>query len=232
MYSKTVGIIGGMGPEATVDLMAKIIRATPAKKEQEHIRVLVDNNPHIPCRVEAIMRNGESPTPTMVEMAVNLEKWGADFLVVACNTAHYYLPDIIRTVKIPVLNMIEETVEKLKEDRVKNVILLATIAVLHTKLYEKALNKAGINLLLPSPIYQEKVASVIAAVKLGNLTEASKSIDEIIEYCGEQDVDAIILGCTELSVAFNNIKESAIAFYDPTEIIAQSIVKKAYMPKI
>jgi aspartate racemase len=227
MHSKILGIIGGMGPEATVDLMTKIIRATPAKKEQDHIRILVDNNPHIPCRVEAIMRKGESPGPIMAEMAVNLEKWGADFIVIACNTAHYYLPDVINSVKIPVLNMIEETVEKLKENGIKNAVLLTTVAVLQTKLYEKALDNSGVNLIIPSPIYQEKVAKIIAAVKSGNLIETKRDVDEIIDYCTKKGAEAIILGCTELPMAFNKICKSNIAIYDPTKIIAEAIVKRA-----
>lgn len=228
MQSKTVGIVGGMGPEATVDLMTKIIRATPAQKEQEHIRILVDNNPHIPCRIEAIMRNGESPGPIMAEMAANLEKWGADFIVIACNTAHYYLPNVIDAVKIPVLNMVEETVKELKQDGIKNVVLLATLAVLQTKLYEKALEHSGINLILPSETYQEKVLKIIAAVKAGNFAQTTGYVDEILEYCAEKGAEAIILGCTELPMAFYKTCESNIAIYDPTTIIAQAIVNKAF----
>src|SRR5690554_5524519 len=153
MTTKVVGIIGGMGPEATVDLMTKIIRATPAKIDQEHIRTLVDNNPRVPSRVEAIMQDCPSPGPVMAEMAKNLEKWGADFLAIPCNTAHYYYPDVVEAVEIPVINMIEETLKVLKKDNVQNVALLATTATLATKLYEKKAQVEGINLILPSPEY-------------------------------------------------------------------------------
>ncbi|MEL7564433.1 MAG: amino acid racemase [Dehalobacterium sp.] len=227
MRNKVVGIIGGMGPSATVDLMTKIIRATPAKKDQEHIRMLVDNNPHIPPRVEAIMEHGESPGPVMAEMASNLEKWGADFIVIACSTAHFYLQDVLNSVKIPVLNMIEETIEVLKKDGVKNTVLLATIATLKTKLYEKVLNKAGINLLLPEKHYQEKVLQIIKEVKTGHFTEARAFGEEILKHSLEQGAEAIILGCTELPVIFDEIKDSPLKLYDPTEIMAQVIVKRA-----
>lgn len=231
MSGKVPGIIGGMGPEATVDLMTKIIRATPAKIDQEHIRVLVDNNPHIPPRVEAIMGDGENPGPVMAEMARNLEKWGADFLVIPCNTAHYWYKDAASAVSIPVLNMIEETVKVLKKDGIKNVMLYATLATVHTKLYEKALTAAGINLLLPSESYQEKILKIIKAVKSGNFAEARSFTDEVVKHALEQGAEAIILGCTELPLAFNK-NDYAMVFYDPAEIIARVIVEKAYIPKI
>ena len=85
------GIIGGMGPEATVDLMQRIIANTSAIDDVDHIRCIVDNNPKIPSRIKAILeQGGENPGPSMAEMARRLEKWGADFLVIPCNTAHYY----------------------------------------------------------------------------------------------------------------------------------------------
>ncbi|MGI6226157.1 MAG: aspartate/glutamate racemase family protein [Peptococcales bacterium] len=232
MSDKVLGIIGGMGPEATVDLMTKIIRATPAKIEQEHIRVLVDNNPHIPPRVEAIMGDGENPGPVMAEMARNLEKGGADFLVIACNTAHYWYSDAQNAVEIPVLNMIEEAVKVLKKDSFKNVMLFATLATIHTKLYEKALNEAGINLLLPDQPHQEKVLKAIKDVKFGNFIEARSVTKELVQHALDQGAEALILGCTELPFAFNNPQDFPIAFYDPAEIIAKIIVDKAYTPKI
>lgn len=225
--SKVVGIIGGMGPDATVDLMVKIIRATPAKVDQEHIRILVDNNPQIPPRGEAIMGEGESPGPVMAEMASHLEKWGADFLVIACNTAHFYLPDVISAVKIPVLNMIEETIEVIKKDGVNNVMLLATEATVKTKLFEKGLTEVGINLLIPTQPYQEKVQQIINTVKAGRFDEMGNLIEEILNHGIEHCAEALILGCTDLPVVFNLIKDPPLSLYDPTEIMAQAVVKKA-----
>jgi len=225
--SKVVGIIGGMGPEATVDLMTKIIRATPAKVDQEHIRMLVDNNPHVPSRVEAIMGHGDNPGPIMAEMAKNLERWGADFLVIDCNTAHYYFQDVVHAVQVPVLNMVEETVKALIRDQVQEVAILATTATVYTKLYEIALNEAGIKLIVPSEPYQAKVMETINAVKGGDFNNAPKYKNEIIQHCLDQGAQAVILGCTELPLVYNNVRDFPITFYDPTEIVAQAIVKEA-----
>ena len=105
---KIVGIIGGMGPEATVDLMQRIIRLTPALDDIDHIRCIVDNNPKVPSRIKAIIEgDGEDPSPCMADMGRRLETFGADFLVIACNTAHYYYAAVQKAVNIPVINMID-----------------------------------------------------------------------------------------------------------------------------
>lgn len=90
-----VGVLGGMGPEATVELMQRVIRATPARDDADHVRMIVDNNPKVPSRIAALIeRRGDDPAPVIADMARGLEAAGADFLVIACNTAHHYLPTI------------------------------------------------------------------------------------------------------------------------------------------
>src|SRR5690606_12563971 len=99
MRDKIVGIIGGMGPEARVDLMRRIINATPVEDDADHIRMLVDNNPKVPARIKAISDGtGESPAPCLIEMAQGLERQGADFLVIPCNTAHHYYEEVASSV--------------------------------------------------------------------------------------------------------------------------------------
>ncbi len=98
---KTVGILGGMGPLATVDLFAKIVENTPAVLDQDHLRIIIDNNPQIPPRVEAILQGGEDPLPAMVASAKLLAAAGADFIVMPCNTAHYWLDGLRAAVAVP-----------------------------------------------------------------------------------------------------------------------------------
>ncbi len=105
--AKTIGIIGGMGRSATVDLMRRIIDFTPAKDDIDHIRMLIDNNPKVPSRIEALIDGtGESPASCLVEMALGLQQQGADFLAMPCNTAHHYYAEIAGSVDIPILNMV------------------------------------------------------------------------------------------------------------------------------
>ena len=226
MASKTVGIIGGMGPEATADLMVKVIRATPAKVDQDHIRMFVDSNPKVPCRVSAILDDGPSPGPVMAQMAEGLEKIGADFLVIPCNTAHYYIDYVKDTVNIDVLNIIEETVKVLEKDGVKKVALLATSALINTKLYINELTAAGIEVILPQDDYQQMVMETIFAVKSGDFPKAEPYVEKIISHVVSKGAEAMILGCTELPLVINGEKYP-FKFYDPTNVLAKAIVNKA-----
>ena len=150
MPRKTVGIIGGMGPEATVDFMAKVIKKTPAQIDQQHLHMLVDNNPQIPNRLDAILNNGQTPGPILAQIALQLEKWGADILAMPCNTAHYYFSEVERAVQIPVLSIIDETIKVLKEKNVNSVGLLASAGTLKTRLYHNKLEAANIKVVIPS----------------------------------------------------------------------------------
>ena len=102
---KIIGIIGGMGPEATIDLVQKIVDHTPAKKDQDHIHIIVDNNPKIPDRTSAIFNGGEDPTTYLINSANLLTRAGVDFIIIACNTAHYFLPKIKEEMDMPFLDM-------------------------------------------------------------------------------------------------------------------------------
>ena len=144
---KTIGIIGGMGPEATADLFNKIINLTPAEKDSDHIHILIDNNPMIPSRINAILYGGESPIPELTRMAKSLEKSGADFLIMPCNTASYYIDDIRKSVNIPVISIIEETSKYIinKYANIKTIGLLGTEMTVRLGLYQKELINNKIN---------------------------------------------------------------------------------------
>jgi len=107
---KVVGVIGGMGPDATVDFMSRVIAFTEATRDQDHVRMLVDNNPAVPCRQEALLRDGKDPGPVLAGMARGLETAGADFLVMPCNTAHAFADVVRDAVSIPLLSIVDTTV--------------------------------------------------------------------------------------------------------------------------
>jgi len=160
MNEKVVGIIGGMGPEATIDLMQRLIRLTPAANDVDHIHAIVDNDPKIPSRIKAIIDGeGESPEQHLVEMARRLESFGADFLVLPCNTAHYYYHALQDSVHIPVLNMIELTVNDfiLRFPFARSVGLLGSDAIRITGLYDACLRKYGLRSVYPQQHEQQKL---------------------------------------------------------------------------
>ena len=229
MPEKIIGILGGMGPEATVDLFYKIIKFTPAEKDQDHLRIIIDNNPKIPDRTAAILGKGEDPLPALRESARNLEKAGANFIIIPCNTAHYFLPSIQESVKISVLNMIEETAkETLKKiPSIQKVGLLASVGVYETKIYHQHFKKFNIEVISPEEKDKEKVMKVIYAVKAGNLSEeVKKNIISIAQKLIDKGTEAIIAGCTEIPLILKEGDVSA-PIIDPTQVLAKAAVQKA-----
>jgi aspartate racemase len=143
---KIVGIIGGMGPEATVDLMSRIIKATSAEDDIDHIRMVVDNNPKVPSRIKALLDGGgESPVHCLQDMARRLAAWGVDFLAMPCNTAHYFHKDIQDAVSIPVLDMIALAAARTADSNpgVETVGLLASTATINLNIYEQGCSPKG-----------------------------------------------------------------------------------------
>lgn len=227
---KTIGIIGGMGSLATCDLFKKIIDMTDAKSDQEHIHICIDCNTNIPDRTKAILEGGENPIPEMVRSGVRLQSMGADVLVMPCNTAHYFYDKITPFFDIPLLNMLKETVKEIKKRKVKKVGLLATDGTIKSGVYHAALSDEGIDLVIPSPTKQMSVMDVIYnGIKASNrnidLNEFYGTIDELFE----KGAEILVLGCTELPVAFElfHINRPII---DPTSVLAAAAIRFVEKP--
>ncbi len=229
MPEKIIGILGGMGPEATIDLFYKIIKFTPAEKDQDHLRIIIDNNPKIPDRTAAILGKGEDPLPALQESARNLEKAGADFIIIPCNTAHYFLPLIQESVKIPILNMIEETTKETQKriSPIQKVGLLASIGIYETEIYHQHFKKFNIEVISPEEKDKEEVMKAIYAVKAGNLSKGiKKSILKIAQELIDKGAEAIIAGCTEIPLILKE-GDASVPIIDPTQILAKIAVQKA-----
>lgn len=222
---KIVGILGGMGPQATVDLMQRIIRLTKALDDIDHIRCIVDNNPKIPSRIKAIIeKNGEDPGPCMADMAKRLETWGADFLAIACNTAHYYYDEICRAVDIPVINMIDSVLKHLKQNHplCSKIGILASPAIQITQLYEKKFNRLDIKIVYPDQKYQEMLFHVIKQVKAGNYgSSVLGSYTDVCHHLENKEILTAVIACTELSAL--NAKTS-LQTIDAADILALNII--------
>ncbi|HHY75192.1 MAG TPA: amino acid racemase [Firmicutes bacterium] len=222
---KTVGILGGMGPEATADLFMKIIKATPAKKDQEHLRIVIDNNPSIPDRTAYILGKGEDPTPFLIETAKNLEKMGAGLIAMPCNTAHFFHRAIQEAVGVPVLHMMKEVAQVLR-GKVERVGLLATTGTIKTGLYETHLGDAGISVIVPSPADQEEVMEAIYAVKGGDLERGREIALRQGAKLAAEGAQAVIAGCTELPLILHD-GDLDVPVVDPTRVLAEACVRIA-----
>ncbi len=228
MKEGVIGILGGMGPEATADLFYRIIRATPAKKDQDHLRVIIDSNAKIPDRTAAILHGGPSPLPMMIETAKNLEMAGASFLIIPCNTAHYYIDELRREIGIPVVSMIEVTASRLKNMNFKKVGLIATDGTVKTGLYQNALGKEGINVLVPSESLQKEVMSAIYDhIKAGDLNTGRKKVLMVANELIRKGVEAIICGCTEISLVLKE-GDISVPVVDPLQMLAEEAVRLAF----
>jgi aspartate racemase len=232
MRQKTVGIIGGMGPEATVDLMQRVIQATPAHDDQDHLRMLVDNNPKVPSRIKAFLEgSGEDPVPVLVQMARDLERWGANFLAMPCNTAHHFHPTVQAAVGVPVLNMIEFAAGRIRQETpdVRKVGLFASMAVIRTDLYGKSLSRRGVEVVHPGDASQDQVLAAIRAIKAQTFCSASldvlnRAVDDLIA----REAGVILIAYTELSIIARRLRIGVRA-YDSAQVLAEAIVATALM---
>lgn len=252
--AKVIGILGGMGPEATCDLFHKIIRVTPRfkpiRRDQDHLRVIVDSNPLIPDRTAAILEGGEDPVPHLQETARNLERAGAGLIAMPCNTAHYFWDQVQAAVGIPVLHMMEEVARALAGDGpgggqpgasqaavsrvgppaapagVRRVGLLATTATVRTRLYHRALEARGIEVLEPDAGGQEAVMEAIYRVKRGDLAGARAPLVAEARRLEEAGADAIVAGCTEIPLVLWQ-GDLRVPLVDATEVLAVAAVRAA-----
>ena len=231
MSKRAIGIVGGMGPKATQDLFGKILDATDAQCDAEHIRIHIDCHTGVPDRTEAILFGGESPVPHIVESAEKLSAIGAQLLLIPCNTSHYFYDEITALSPVPILHMIRETAMALKQEGVARVGLLATDGTVQAGVYQKELEKAGIQTICPDADGQREVMSLIYdGVKAGAAQFDTCVIEQELARMREAGAERIILGCTELPIAFVNYHIVANDTVDPTDILAKAAVIAAGYP--
>ena len=224
---KTIGIIGGMGPMATVDLMQKIIEATDAREDQEHIHILVDNNTAIPDRTAAILGQGPSPVPELLKSAERLTDQGADFLIMGCNTAHFFLPLMLPALRIPAISMIDATAEYCRQQGCRQVGLLASAGTCHAGIYQRALERVGIRVIQPSEPQEIAIHDMIYhGVKAGCRDYDTADVQQALAEMSTAGAEAFILGCTEVPVAVAMYQLQG-CFIDATQVLAEKAVATA-----
>ncbi len=223
-----VGVLGGMGPAATADFYRKVVLATPAARDQDHLRTLIWSDPTIPDRAHAYLHGGESPVAALIEGARVLESAGVHFIAVPCNTAHLFLAPVREAVRIPVLNMVDATVAELACELPQGapVAVLGTAATLASGLYRDRLRAASFASLEPDPAQQRAVDASIAAVKAGDEPAAARHLAPVIEALRARGASTVIAGCTELPIACALLPD-APPVTDPTATLARACVERA-----
>ena len=229
MSEKIVGVLGGMGPEATLDFFKKVIALTPANNDQEHLRIIIDNNPKIPDRTETILTKSQALLPALAATARNLERAGVDFIAIPCNTVHYFYDDLVKETTVPVLHMIREVVKAAKSanSEYEKVGLLATTGTVNANLYQWEFQKAGIEVIAPTPKVQADVMDAILEIKAGHDKNLAKKVfTRVAEQLLEQKAQALILGCTDIPLVIRQ-QDFAVSVLDSNQILAEAAVKFA-----
>lgn len=224
---KIIGVIGGMGPLATADLYRKIIEHTDAGCDQAHLRTIIDSNTGIPDRTAALLAGGESPAAELISSARLLENAGAQVLVMPCHTAHCFYDEVQACVGVPILNMIELTVQALKRQGISRAGLLATDGAVQSGIYQRHFEGSGIELLLPDPEGQAALMDMIyAGVKAGCSDYDAGRVRTALDRLLDLGAQTLILGCTELPPAFEmyNLHYPSV---DPTLELALAAISAA-----
>jgi len=224
---KIIGIIGGMGPLATSDLFKKIIAYTDAKKDQEHVRVLIDSNTNIPDRTAYILGKGVNPLEEIRESMRLLENAGASVFVMPCNTAHFFYEDLARETKGLFINMLDETAKHIKQNFPgKKVGLLATDGTIESGLYAQYFNKHDIEMIIPKKNQNYVMEFIYDGIKKGNYNIGMSRLQLAIDEMENEGADIFVLGCTEFSSA-TYIYTFDERFIDPMDIMARRAIIEA-----
>ncbi len=233
-----LGIVGGIGPAATVDFMAKIIRNTAAQRDQDHMRLVVEHNPKVPDRTANLVGHGADPTLALYAACQRLEADDADLIAIACNTAHAYVARIEPSLSVPIINMLQETVAHigLHHGACRRVGLLATTGTVASQVYHEAARGAPFELLIPDSAHQALVMDAIygeRGVKAGYLEgQCERDLMRALVHLVERGASVVVLGCTELPLLLRHnacypVAGTSIALLDPTEILARRCVALA-----
>jgi len=226
---KIAGVLGGMGPDATVDFMAKVIALTDAGCDQDHVRMLVDHNPHVPDRQQAILGDGEDPGLALAAMAAQLEASGAHFLVIPCNTAYVFEDDILAATSIPLISIITESVSAVRDRApgAKSVGILATDGCLKSGIYQAGIEAAGMTVVLQTAGELEQTMVLINAIKAGIQSKAAGAgMKSLAAGLVSRGADAIIAGCTEIPLVLHDDAVD-VPLISSTDVLALRTVKLA-----
>ena len=235
MTTKTIGILGGMGPEATLDCFGKIIKNTPAQNDQEHLRVVIDSNPKVPDRTAAIMCNGESPVPVIVSGCTTLEGAGADFIIIPCVSAHFFLAEIHAQTKLPIISIFDAVAESIVRNYpgIKTVGLLGTTGTIEGGLFQNRLAQEKIKTIVPDSELQLKIMAAIYDIKnvesprtRSEITADLVSAAHSLISQKQNGAQAIVAGCTEIPLALKQ-EDLSVPYFDSLTILSRAAIVEA-----
>lgn len=232
MEERIIGVLGGMGPEATLSCFDKILQNTPARTDQEHLQISIYNNPKIPDRTRAVLDNGPSPLPLLIEGCESLQRAGAAFIIIPCVTVHYYIDELKKVAKLPIISILDSVVSAIvrRYPQMKKVGLLGTNGTIQSGIFQKCLNASNIDTIICPPAVQQQVMAAIYNIKSDKPSlsreESTNTLVSATHYLAEQGAQGIIAGCTEIPLALTQA-DIAIPYFDSLSILARAAIREA-----
>ncbi len=219
-----IGVFGGMGPSATVDFLDKLVRLTPASRDQDHLPVIVASLPHIHDRSSAILGRGRDPLPQLLAGIALLNRAEVGVIAIPCNSSHHWFDDMSRSSQAPLLHIAKACVEAIAPDSASRVAIFATRGALTSGFYQRELLARGLDFMLPSEDTQEQVDACIREVKAANTEAGAHHLAQACQDVVRQGATTLIMGCTELPIASKHADVSGLMLIDSSLELARASV--------
>ncbi len=224
MRRNLVGVLGGMGPEATILLQQRLLAAVAARDDADHIPLLIDMNPQVPSRIAHLIEGtGTDPAPTLAQMAQRLEAAGATALAMPCNTAHHYAPQIAAAASVPLLNMVDLSVAHAARSapEAARIGMLASPAVQQAGVFDPALGRAGLTALWPEDT--DRMLHAIRSIKArGPTPEAHHILHGAAHELAAKGAALLFFACSEFSLLTPDLR-AAVPVIDTVDVLARAI---------
>jgi aspartate racemase len=225
--TKAVGVIGGMGPAATVHFMLRVQALTPARLDQDHVRLIVDCNGGVPDRNAAIRGKGPSPGPVLADMARGLERAGAELLVMPCNTAHAFAAQVRAASPLPFIDLIETATEEAMAGAPASVGVLAADGCLGAGLYQRAFDRRGVRAIVCGPDAQARFMDLLYRIKSGDVgPDVRARMRGLAEDLLAAGAGVIVAGCTEVPLVLGPA-DLAAPLIDSIDALARATIAAA-----
>ncbi len=223
-----IGVFGGMGPSATVDFLDKLVRLTPAARDQDHLPVIVASLPHIHDRSSAILGHGRDPLPQLLAGIALLNQAGVGVIAIPCNSSHHWFDEMSSSSKAPLLHIGKTCVEAIPSGGEPRVAIFATRGALMSGFYQRELLARAIDFMLPAPDGgQTQVDSCIREIKAGNFETGGQHLTQACREVVQQGANLLIMGCTEIPLASRYADVSGLRLIDSSLELARASVSFA-----
>lgn len=221
-----IGVLGGMGPLATVDFMQRVMQLTRARCDQEHLSMIVANLTHTPDRSRAIVAGGVDPLPALLDGIDLLNRCGAGVIVIPCNSAHHWYAQMAERSAAPILHIVDASVAAVPAG-VRRVAVLATGGALVSGFYQASLRSRGIEPVMPAAAAQRDIAACIEAVKATRIEAAAGHLSRALATLERRKVSVAVMGCTEIPIAARALRNAGVMLIDSTQELARATVAYA-----